>query len=523
MLRTRTAQTDDALFRWARTEMKRELVMSQSTYAKIAGIQSEIGRVVITRVAGSELEYKRTLNMYRKDAACAVNNIRREQIKMRMKLARYVRKLKQTRIEHIKLIRDQRKHDEDRALLEALHLRLKFEAAAKTPEPEDKIPTILSNDDFSRPDDHDIAEDTLSQLSDTHMDFKGGPIYLQTTAHGSVEDLIREADDQLEDVHFKKSKHGNQKNRKPSVVFAPILPMINEDEKEVDEILEESEKQTVSQGVPDRFELKVWDDSMSVSSYGGRIKRKNDVSFSDIIKLKYSGVKNLFDLVHKLARKHGIQDVVEKVPDPRDNIVHRGATNDSFRLQAAVLYPMKYGYGAEEDAETSDRRISVSKSPAVSSIQEQDRASENGKDGVDYDLKAARLRRTSVESRRSLYLSGKHSLSVDSENPESLSDTSRTGSPRKLKSRDLSMPELVDKMSRIKIEQADRLSGSRRLENEMISNYNYLTPSYKPSSSKSSRSLPALKRDSEKENDRNVSWTQAFGLLRAIHSLEDIS
>jgi len=252
--------------------------MSQSSYAKIAGLQSEIGRVVITRVAGSELEYKRTLNMYRRDAAFAVNNIRREQIKMRMKLARYVRKLKQTRIEHARMIKDQQRHDHERALLEELHLRLKFEAAAKTPEPPETIIPL---------DDHEEGNDVVQEKEDEHVDssfdLNSGAVYLQTGIDRQQADEIWHSKEKHEKDCDASKKQANGKSRKQSIAYAPILPMINEDDKEIEEIVEEIDKQSALPEIHDRFDLKVWDDNMSVSSYGGRIKRKNDVSFSDIL------------------------------------------------------------------------------------------------------------------------------------------------------------------------------------------------------------------------------------------------
>lgn len=485
--------------------------MSQSSYAKIAGLQSEVGRVVITRVAGSELEYKRTLNMYRKDTTCAVNNIRREQIKMRMKLGRYVRKMRQARLEHAKLIKEQERRDRERALLEELHLRLKFEAAAKTPEPEPEIP------DVDVPDAEDV-EDEDEGLATPDINFKGGPVFLQTGLERKPE--VPEIHSELSEDVAGTPDGQNKRVRKPSTIFNPMLPMIDEAEKETDDVIDDVEKPSNALEVPDKFELKVWDEEMSVSSYGGRIKRKNDVSFSDIMKLKYSGTKKMFDLVHKLARKHGIPDVVEKVPDPRDNVVLRGSTDDSFRLQAAVLYPMKYGY--DPDAETdldSERLLTTSKSPAMLSSSDNDKSNEVTADSPE----SRKLTRVSLDSTRSLFLSGKYSKSVEGSARDSSSATLRADSPRKLKSRDLSLPDLVDRVSKIKIEQADRLASSQRIENELISNYNLLTPSYKPSSSRSSRSLPALSRTSGKENSNNVTWTEALGLLRAIHSLEDVS
>jgi hypothetical protein len=484
--------------------------MSQSSYAKVAGLQSEIGRVVITRVAGSELEYKRTLNMYRKDIACTVNNIRREQIKMKMKLGRYVRKLKQTRIEHVKLIKEQQRHDKERALLEELHLRLKSEATARTPEPvtypvgDHYLDNKLEEDQSFNED-----EETYESKQPPQIDFKSGSMFLQT----AITD-VHPGENDSNDGDGQQA--GNTRNRKVSRAFEPMLPMIDEDaEKECDES-NEKPACTKDESEPDRFDLKVWDEEMSVSSYGGRLKKKNDVSFSDIIKLKYTGTKNLFDVVHKLARKHGIPDVVEKVPDPRDNIVHRGSTNDSLKLQAAILYPIKYGYSPEEETnepEVDRLAASNSKSPVVTES-ENDTMSDYRDSVSSTEQKSRRVRRLSLRHSRSVDESEDYDIYLD------VPDKSR-----QLKSRDLSMPDLVDRVRKIKFEQVDRLSSSQRLENEMISSYNLLSPSpsYKPSSSRSSRSLPALSKSSEKDDKNNVSWTQAFGLLRAIHSLEDVS
>lgn len=471
--------------------------MSQSSYAKIAGLQSEVGRVVITRVAGSELEYKRTLNMYRKDVTCSVNNIRREQIKMRIKLARYIRKLKQTRLEHAKIVKEQERRDKERALLEELHLRLKQEAAASTPEPEPEIKIIEPDiEDELNNDDYDPDED-FKPIAAPQIDFKKDSMYLQTGL--SV--------DESED------KSGNGRIRKQSMVFEPKLLTIKEDaEKECEDVVEDcgNSNQDQEQIEPDRFDLKIWDEDMSVSSYGGRIRKKKDVSFSDIMKLKYSGTKKMFALVHRLAKKHGIPDEVENVPDPRDNIVHRGSTNDSLRLQASVLYPMKYGYSPEQDGEDFEtvRVLAGSRSPAVV---------ESGRETAFSDQKDRDSLSSAQYSQRSLL---KHSKSVDELSHSQLVDV--PDQPKRLKSRDLSMPELVEQMSRIKTEQVDRLSASHKLENEMISNYNLLSP-HKPSSSRSVRSLPAISKNSGKEEKGKVTWTQAFGILRAIHSLEDVS
>lgn len=501
MLKTR-AQGEEIMFKWARTEVKRELVMSQSTYAKIAGIQSEIGRVVITRIAGSEVEYKRLLNMYRKDVTCSVNNIRREQVKMRRQLGRYARKLKQTRIEHTKLIKDQQKRDNERALLEQLHLRLKFETASKTPEPSEKPFGFLEVN---------VHLSEQEPVSPTELDFNGGPVFLETGHVCKSEGYSRETSSEIQI-----SKHATKQSR----VFSPLLPMINEEVEKEAEILNDDEKlneNNSDQMVPDKFTLKIWDEDMSVSSYGGRIKKKNDVSFSDIIKLKYSGTKNLFDLVHRLARKHGIPDVVEKVPDPRDSVVLRGSTNDSYRLQAAVLYPMKYGYSEDKQDMTPLTHIkspSLSKSPLIVACERDIMA----QDYHENEEKPKRLRKLSFENKRTIILSGVHSKSLD-EDVESISLPDIPNSNRKLKSEHLSLAELAEKVAKLKFRKAERLTN--QLETEAIRSNSRLPSPTKPSSSRSSKSLPALPKTND-SSQNNVSWTHAFGLLKGVHSLDDV-
>ena len=496
------------------------MVMSQSSYAKIAGLQSEVGRVVVTRVAGSELEYKKTVNMYRKDITCTVNNIRREQIKMKRKMNRYGKKLKLARRENEKRKQDEIRRDRERAELEELHLRLKLEAQSQ---PEDK--SNKKKVEFAE----DVTDDTEDAvISPSEIDVTDKTVYIQT---GNKDEQFQNFPQAEENNHEKTDELSKQrrKSRKEVRSFSPMLPMINEDA-EKDEVFVETERvstphvDTTNSVETDRFDR--FSDDMSVSSYGGRRKKKKrGVSFSDIIKLKYASTKRLFDLVNVMAKKHGIPDVVEQVPDPRDNIVHRGSTHDTLRLQAAVLYPMKYGYITDEvneevePVEQEDGSISTSKSPALSvtvNVTEVEGLTE-------MDLmedKAHRLRRQSLEQQRAIFSAGQHSKPIGGDFLDG-SQSETPGSPRKLKSSDLSLPALSNKVSKIKAEQNDRLSERVRADSYQKSSLNLLA-AHKPSSSRSSRSLPVIERQSSRP-EKEISWTQAFGLLRAIHSLEDVS
>jgi hypothetical protein len=66
--------------------------MANSSYARAAGIQSEINKVTVTRVASSEVECKRQTSVYKKDMIITINNISREQRLLRKSMIRYSKK-----------------------------------------------------------------------------------------------------------------------------------------------------------------------------------------------------------------------------------------------------------------------------------------------------------------------------------------------------------------------------------------------------------------------------------------------
>ena len=482
--------------------------MASSSYARIAGLQSEVGRVVVTRVAGSEVDYKRQISMYRKDMTVSVNNIRREQIKMRRKIGKYVKKLKQTRIENVKRVEEERRRDDERALLEALHLRLKAEAAAARVRRYSR--EGKDSDTGSSSVDSGIHVD--EPISPSHVQFKEGPVYFETTQQGKIIGTD-EKDLEAKSETGKPNRSGANKETRS---YATVLPMINEDlekekeEEQSNEISDVDKTETQTNDLLNADEIRTTDDDLSVSSFGRKRPKKKEISFSDIIKLKYRSTQQLFDLVHVLAKRHGIPDIEDKVPDPRDNIVHRGATDDSFRLQASVLYPMKYGYvidkGNENEADDNLQLFPPVNVTSPSGSSEEDQSQSTKLEG----------RKLSLEERRQLFLSGKYSVSVENSSGTSSQQSNIDDYQPKLKTKDNSLPLLVEKVNKVKLNQ--------RAMSDSDNTYRLLSPP-KPSSSRSSRSLPPLPRSdgSSSVRDPSVTWTEAFGLIRAIRSLENVS
>ena len=493
--------------------------MGSSSYARIAGLQSEVGRVVVTRVAGSMVDFKRQINMYHKDLTVSVNTIRREQIKMRRRNRKYAKKLKQTRIENVKRVADEQKRDEERALLEALHLRLKAEAAEARTRRYSK--DVKDSESRSRTASVDSEVHGDEPVSPSNLQFKHGPIFIETGHKNKHvhEDHMKSGE---LNVETKKSNTlgGNKEIRPYSV-----LPMINEDLEKENEA-EQSDSVLESDKVDDASinadkvdqvdgqtkdlltadESRINDDELSVSSFGGKKRhKKKEISFSDIIKLKYRKTKQLFDLVHVLAKRHGIQDIEEKVPDPRDNIVHRGASDDSFGLQASFLYPMKYGYDVDDETDNDDDERTGQLFPPLNVISPSVGSEE------DPPLEGRKL---SLDERRQLFLSGKHSRSTDNSNSSGSSSQQSNiieDTQPRLKSKDKSMPLLVEKVNQVKQKQR------AMSETDRPNTLQLLSPP-KPSSSRSSRSLPPLTQNTGKGH--SVSWTQAVGLIRAIRSIE---
>ncbi|KAK3604501.1 hypothetical protein CHS0354_001182 [Potamilus streckersoni] len=500
-MKHRETYLEESVFKWARNEMQKETLMARSSYARIAGLQSEISRVTVTRVAGSELEYKRVINMHRKDMIVNVNNIRREQAQMKKCLARYSKKLRQSKKEREKRERDQMRRDNVRKHLEDLTMSIQFDGP---------IPSKLLSESAEQNDHEDSPTDESCPLLGEK------PVYLQTgyiDSHDIKEENGVNTCTQESETDDKQLDREKQERKRS--VYSPVLPMISEDEKEREgEEPEQDEERdapiTVDSSAPDSSKsfgnFPNPDLALSTTpSKPGRTK-KQAVSFSDLIKLRYtSNTKKLFDLVHILARKHGIEEPKTHIPDPRDSVVLRGSTNqalsDSVRRTASVLYAMKYGYAVDQAKEFS---------PSSSPIKQGEVDNDSDKE-IEED--AQQLHQISIQNGQSRYSRSPRNIEL----PVLVEPASSAVSPRPPR-RDSSLPLLAEKYTRIRQTQQNQQDQTT----DSDSSTRYLSVP-KPSSSRSTKSLPPILRHENEKGKNTVSWTHAFGLLKAIHSLDGLT
>nr|KAG5697348.1 hypothetical protein BaRGS_004074 [Batillaria attramentaria] len=80
------------------------MALIPGSYARAAGLQSEINKVTVTRVAGSEVQFRRAIDTYKRDLRYHVNHIQREQKQLRRSMRKYCKKLRESKKE-----REQRK------------------------------------------------------------------------------------------------------------------------------------------------------------------------------------------------------------------------------------------------------------------------------------------------------------------------------------------------------------------------------------------------------------------------------
>lgn len=126
-----------------------DLALAHSSYARVAGIQSEVNKVTVTRVAGSEVQYQKQMNLHRKDMEIMVRNIRKEQKKLRKSIVKYSRKLHEGRRDRAKReledqIRDKNSKNNMRRISEIYNMQ--FPQNNETPPVENKL---TESDDLS--------------------------------------------------------------------------------------------------------------------------------------------------------------------------------------------------------------------------------------------------------------------------------------------------------------------------------------------------------------------------------------
>lgn len=442
------------------------MVLAHSSYARAAGIQSEINKVTVTRVAGSEVEYQRQMNLHRKNMEFVVRNIKKEQNKLRKSIAKYSTKLREGRRDREKRERDEKIRDQ-RSSDNMKHVSTIFVVRDKPVLPNigksDLEPDTISPDSGIGGSDDGKAQDTEEKK--------------QHTEEGS-----QKAVKERTDLHL------------PSL-GAPLPSIMEDNEQNEDDELERRENLSQDMTLPEislNRELET-----KLESHLRTIKpKKQGVSFSDLIKLQHStNTKKLFNLVNILAQKHGLKDIEDKQEkENRNSSILRGSTEESMSLKAAsVLYPMKYGYDSGTESEISipmleAERLSVfdgqENNVDVSSANNSHRVDTASPEKLDSPLSPLRSR-----------------------DPTVLSPSARS------RRRNKSLPMLMDETQSLKFMSSLGVSDEPKRGLSLVK-------------SPKSRVLPPIpKQKSEdtyltrSQRSNSISWTAAFGLLKGVHSL----
>lgn len=260
------------------------MALAHSSYARVAGIQSEVNKVTVTRVAGSEVQYQKQLNLHRKDMEIVVRNIRKEQKKLRRAMARYSRKLHEGRRNRAMREREERARDKntvDNMQQVSDIFKLKFaeesEILPEETQPPDLEEATSGVQEEVGPDSNDNGDDKQEEATSEgrgetpgHCQDQGGEITLPPISAPAPS--ITNKNDDFED------EYGDERVRE-----ARTLPEISLDS--------QLESRLGSKRLP------------SIKP------KKQEVSYSDIIKLQHStNSKKLFNLVNILAQKHTEKD-----------------------------------------------------------------------------------------------------------------------------------------------------------------------------------------------------------------------
>lgn len=302
-------------------------------------------------------------------------------------------------------------------------------------------------------------------------------------------------------------------------------------------------------------------------SVGGRLRRrKGGVSYGDLVKLQHgSSTKRLFTLVDRLASKHGIAEPpasrASKASslDPRANarIKRRGEwpesqMSDDMVRQAAVLYSIKYGYHVTDDGPSDDVTLplflplEISGQPTVGNdgeevsidtdVTEKDRV-DSYRSNRTSRITSTSVRRDSIDVTSPYYTFSEAGSSLFFDEifsnglPDSLDIHARRTSRSKIR-QPLSMSQLSEQATKVR-ERSILAADSQSLSVTTDSN----TPR-PPSSPPSclplhSHSKARARRDSvsnqlqrrlqEQTSGAAMAWHSAFGRLKLLHTLYDLS
>ncbi|KAL8577445.1 hypothetical protein ACOMHN_048080 [Nucella lapillus] len=663
------------------------MALTPGSYARAAGLQSEINKVTVTRVAGSEVQFRRTIDTYQRDLRYKVNHIGHEQRLLKRSLRKYSKKLLDTKKDQ-KQRKSKVNEQSEKRKQQIQQFRESEQALLRSVvSPSDKPSPV----EVSQLDVHEDVPDsvhgfpagqpqnTVSALSDS-PDSGVGSETEETDSPDSTDTVLRDDDPPSDKTTpypvrktfltsskrkppYLKAKRGSTKSKRENEdnlhiqdssddnlmvstqmsSTEEVLPIITEENEEtVDQLKSAPEKSSSAKGddqlpkkadnylpdpnksvgdsqiktaektlpplvtsldtksviqteklctdkgpslpavtkaKPNQEDNRIHEEDTSIVIKRKKPRRKTaGISYGDLIKLQHShpsSTKQLCKLVDRLASVHGIVDPPPPPPnplssslDPRNNVkIKRRSkmsryTSDGIVKQAAVLYPMKYGYSFPDKAEdstsaeplkTSDditddqveemrhlhsRRKSVMKVPEImlEHIKHPTLSDRQGSIDVTspfYEFSEAasslfdNLISTSVSS-SSPHLSGHRNRSK----PVTLTELSAQAT--KIRERTFqrgSSQNRTEDMDSIIVQHGnDHKQKSDVAEEDSRSRLKSRVLSPVP---RKSRSLPRQRRDSVEEqlqkrlNDGGqagkMAWQSAFGRLKMIHTLYDLS
>ncbi|KAK7116509.1 uncharacterized protein [Littorina saxatilis] len=442
------------------------MALIPGSYARAAGLQSEINKVTITRVAGGEVQFRRAIDTYQKDLRCNVNQIGREQKLLRRSLKKYHKKLREGKKERRQREAKERE-DSNRLKQNARQFKEATKAVRRNvlvlTDPKEEAEghqDEVAPEESSASEEQNTGLGTLPESPDSGIGSEGDdklsvdsaaqagkgegakrkvfmtsqkgkmPYFKakkgqrdkisgnkQSHAHEdfSEEEASEGVTEKGEEGIFlavinEEGEDGGDQSKLSSakallMSAAKSYPETQADEmqhKDTDDGSKDSKRQThrgrtkivsmtslntknvTSSGetqMANHTDLEADHQGSRKPSFGtvGAVvmlttktsrRKKTDVSYSDLIKLQHthtSGTKLLFNLVDRLASKHGIGDLPplkssrSSSLDPRSNVKIKKRGNgpesqmsDGMVKQAAALYTMKYGYGVLDDAVSDD-------------------------------------------------------------------------------------------------------------------------------------------------------------------------
>ncbi|OWF54036.1 uncharacterized protein LOC110445622 isoform X2 [Mizuhopecten yessoensis] len=482
-------------------QLNLEVIMAHSAYARAAGLQSEVNKITVTRVAGNEVEYKRQLNLYRKDMMLTINNIQREEKRLKKSMVKYRGRMQQNRRERKQ--REKEDYERDRRAMKNMSNVLVVQTSEMLVPVKEGSPDSGIGEEIQGKEKEEGDEDDTLEGENVNEDSENTKLKSK--------------------ICVKKLRKGEDCNGKTYIT----LPVITEDtedteEKSITGTMTEDGRDSAT-GTHD--DGKVSKDDSKTVKLPDIIKskrrptktlktKKQVVSFADLIKLQHTtSTKKLFDLVHILAEKHGVKDDQVVLKKENRNIValrsNDQGISDSMMRAASVLYPMKFGYILGNHTDNVE--------PITPSSSLDEPSTDNS--GLSSPLETRHSSKPS-SSRVNFRISDGHNSGVRNYSRQTEPNISsvRSSYPKENMKRNNSMPTLLDV-----VEKVQKAHSHKQTESDS----SHRRHSMSKSSSSTPRILPPLERKRMStgnvyaQKSDAVSWTEAFALLKGVHNLFD--